>query len=128
MIRRPPRSTLFPYTTLFRSVLHHPVDARDDVGGAARPVGRQGADRDQLRVGRQPPEVAERQAVARCGAVAVEDPCDVRSVTEVVLFFDLYADHLDLHRLLRSIRSLEVLVQLYAGIDQGDGDALAGQP
>src|SRR3712207_7592578 len=26
MIRRPPRSTLFPYTTLFRSLqLHHPV-------------------------------------------------------------------------------------------------------
>src|SRR3712207_7527041 len=25
MIRRPPRSTLFPYTTLFRSVLGHPV-------------------------------------------------------------------------------------------------------
>src|SRR2546422_4819312 len=24
MIRRPPRSTLFPYTTLFRSVLCHP--------------------------------------------------------------------------------------------------------
>src|SRR5260370_35269438 len=23
MIRRPPRSTLFPYTTLFRSSLHH---------------------------------------------------------------------------------------------------------
>src|ERR1035441_9792292 len=27
MIRRPPRSTLFPYTTLFRSVLHGPSDA-----------------------------------------------------------------------------------------------------
>src|SRR5256885_13354967 len=26
MIRRPPRSTLFPYTTLFRSVLHVAVD------------------------------------------------------------------------------------------------------
>src|SRR5438876_1645535 len=26
MIRRPPRSTLFPYTTLFRSVLLHPLD------------------------------------------------------------------------------------------------------
>src|SRR2546422_6603900 len=26
MIRRPPRSTLFPYTTLFRSGLHQPVD------------------------------------------------------------------------------------------------------
>src|SRR5258708_28593035 len=29
MIRRPPRSTLFPYTTLFRSKL---VRVRDDVG------------------------------------------------------------------------------------------------
>src|SRR5256885_16308356 len=25
MIRRPPRSTLFPYTTLFRSIFHNPV-------------------------------------------------------------------------------------------------------
>src|SRR2546428_9059735 len=34
MIRRPPRSTLFPYTTLFRSILV--VDRLDqDVGGAA---------------------------------------------------------------------------------------------
>src|SRR5205809_4666618 len=29
MIRRPPRSTLFPYTTLFRS-LHHRADQRAD--------------------------------------------------------------------------------------------------
>src|SRR2546429_6022079 len=30
MIRRPPRSTLFPYTTLFRSLAHqrHPLDVR----------------------------------------------------------------------------------------------------
>src|SRR5256885_3377260 len=27
MIRRPPRSTLFPYTTLFRSVLHAAIAA-----------------------------------------------------------------------------------------------------
>src|SRR5437870_8019917 len=27
MIRRPPRSTLFPYTTLFRSLLHRPPPA-----------------------------------------------------------------------------------------------------
>src|SRR5438034_6643603 len=26
MIRRPPRSTLFPYTTLFRSVASYPLD------------------------------------------------------------------------------------------------------
>src|SRR2546422_5444435 len=36
MIRRPPRSTLFPYTTLFRS---HPRDARDHgVAGGLRVV------------------------------------------------------------------------------------------
>src|SRR5688572_32494767 len=28
MIRRPPRSTLFPYTTLFRSRIGHPVRGR----------------------------------------------------------------------------------------------------
>src|SRR5256886_12705492 len=28
MIRRPPRSTLFPYTTLFRSVALFPIDER----------------------------------------------------------------------------------------------------
>src|SRR2546426_5895625 len=28
MIRRPPRSTLFPYTTLFRSPVHGPYPAR----------------------------------------------------------------------------------------------------
>src|SRR3989454_5564507 len=36
MIRRPPRSTLFPYTTLFRS--HPPVNRRDDAIGGQRPV------------------------------------------------------------------------------------------
>src|SRR5258708_30918143 len=33
MIRRPPRSTLFPYTTLFRSAR---VRSRDDVGNQPR--------------------------------------------------------------------------------------------
>src|SRR5258705_3051410 len=31
MIRRPPRSTLFPYTTLFRSSAHRPGDAPDSM-------------------------------------------------------------------------------------------------
>src|SRR2546426_7756770 len=30
MIRRPPRSTLFPYTTLFRSRLDHPAQPGQD--------------------------------------------------------------------------------------------------
>src|SRR3989475_5624385 len=41
MIRRPPRSTLFPYTTLFRSRLLHQagqVARGDDAHEAARPV------------------------------------------------------------------------------------------
>src|SRR5260370_39128867 len=43
MIRRPPRSTLFPYTTLFRSrrqqlaVLHHELSVHDDVAHVTRP-------------------------------------------------------------------------------------------
>src|SRR2546427_6137826 len=32
MIRRPPRSTLFPYTTLFRSVKYAPVLERENRG------------------------------------------------------------------------------------------------
>src|SRR5256885_10775285 len=52
MIRRPPRSTLFPYTTLFRSRRRHPVleavraarvfghVAADRAGGLTRWVGR----------------------------------------------------------------------------------------
>src|SRR3989449_2011916 len=31
MIRRPPRSTLFPYTTLFRSLSHCPLRRKSDV-------------------------------------------------------------------------------------------------
>src|SRR5258707_9448905 len=35
MIRRPPRSTLFPYTTLFRSVVRHVLDFLAQGGGCA---------------------------------------------------------------------------------------------
>src|SRR2546423_6027347 len=36
MIRRPPRSTLFPYTTLFRSAPGHPADPLHRRGRGAR--------------------------------------------------------------------------------------------
>src|SRR2546426_6936954 len=39
MIRRPPRSTLFPYTTLFRSRVA-PSDSRSDRTGTAPPARR----------------------------------------------------------------------------------------
>src|SRR2546421_7543417 len=44
MIRRPPRSTLFPYTTLFRSILvrvHRAVGSEVAVGRSARAPRRQ---------------------------------------------------------------------------------------
>src|SRR2546429_4884346 len=38
MIRRPPRSTLFPYTTLFRSLPREAIDAAHGVNAGARSV------------------------------------------------------------------------------------------
>src|SRR5260221_5974001 len=58
MIRRPPRSTLFPYTTLFRS--------RDRAGGLARELRGRHLARD--------PVARARNAVAdRCGVGSVGD-------------------------------------------------------
>src|SRR3712207_9183549 len=39
MIRRPPRSTLFPYTTLFRSAVHHFDPLSGEVYAALEHVG-----------------------------------------------------------------------------------------
>src|SRR2546428_14035379 len=73
MIRRPPRSTLFPYTTLFRS-----GSVRDDDGEApraarpalGRPHDQRGRHRDveRLRDEDRPPDLADRLI-----AVAVHD-------------------------------------------------------
>src|SRR2546427_12510053 len=54
MIRRPPRSTLFPYTTLFRSPDRHPGHIADSHGPAILPD----ADRDPLDVP-DPTEIAK---------------------------------------------------------------------
>src|SRR5256885_4936969 len=47
MIRRPPRSTLFPYTTLFRSGMHIPLEqvANFNVGGGAMNISRENGKR-----------------------------------------------------------------------------------
>src|SRR3712207_7984015 len=54
MIRRPPRSTLFPYTTLFRSEDPVEADGREGLAigqaervGKDRPAGLEGVDEDQ---------------------------------------------------------------------------------
>src|SRR3989442_8517780 len=69
MIRRPPRSTLFPYTTLFRSHLRPPLaNLRDD------PCDFLGAARAGVLVGRPQPraqEVVAAEDVQRQGAIVV---------------------------------------------------------
>src|SRR3712207_7507511 len=55
MIRRPPRSTLFPYTTLFRSAPERPVDRAAETKGPGRPQMRPPAS----------PEVAFRDSLHR---------------------------------------------------------------
>src|SRR2546423_9028149 len=52
MIRRPPRSTLFPYTTLFRSLRLHGIDVfwvdlRTEVAGDAGVGNRDAVDRSE---------------------------------------------------------------------------------
>src|SRR5688572_31866917 len=47
MIRRPPRSTLFPYTTLFRSWLFPPIMVARSYGSAHTIGGRCGARADR---------------------------------------------------------------------------------
>src|SRR2546426_4437031 len=58
MIRRPPRSTLFPYTTLFRSQVHECREDHRFVGGPGGPGD------DGERIGRRDGEARERVARA----------------------------------------------------------------
>src|SRR2546427_13173078 len=98
MIRRPPRSTLFPYTTLFRSsglaqapvrgaVLlereQPPLSERQDVAGEGRPLG--GIDLDQVEPARaqeldgrdgEPGQVDESREIGRAH---VRTPVTVKS-------------------------------------------------
>src|SRR2546421_8770120 len=63
MIRRPPRSTLFPYTTLFRSHLEHLRAGR----GFDRPHGVVRAPERDLRPVRRPAHAVHRVECDRCG-------------------------------------------------------------
>src|SRR2546427_9283065 len=49
MIRRPPRSTLFPYTTLFRSSAAHVAAVKDDVNAGQQVL--QARVKESMRVG-----------------------------------------------------------------------------
>src|SRR5438876_9484942 len=98
MIRRPPRSTLFPYTTLFRSAIEHlhreglvqlpQVDVADLLAGLLEQLGHREhrADAHFLRVAagdREAAEDAERLQAALCGLAAAHHHRRRRAVGEL---------------------------------------------
>src|SRR3989440_11549416 len=93
MIRRPPRSTLFPYTTLFRSGFTLDCVARGQslvhIAGMAGELGHPGAelriqqpeqsvDADLLEMGLAAPLAVELREMAHVGAPAHRDPDALR--------------------------------------------------
>src|SRR3712207_7217974 len=65
MIRRPPRSTLFPYTTLFRSGLLTPRKGVVDLLAASRLLRERGVDHELLLLGGTPDEGPSAEAEVR---------------------------------------------------------------
>src|SRR3712207_7423917 len=79
MIRRPPRSTLFPYTTLFRSRGRHRVPGTDDLAEPAaqhRPAGGGGGDS-------APPDAGRRAAGPRAAPAAPGRAAEDRKSTRL---------------------------------------------
>src|SRR3712207_7626118 len=80
MIRRPPRSTLFPYTTLFRSLLPGLRDRALEPRGGARLPGRRGPERLRPAArGRGRRAAAARRRAARLDHDAVDARLDRKS-------------------------------------------------
>src|SRR2546430_16296405 len=75
MIRRPPRSTLFPYTTLFRSARGHRLlaDREREPGGEERHE-RRGDEGDRVGAGPLVDPPRERRAERGADLVREEDP------------------------------------------------------
>src|SRR2546425_5534964 len=95
MIRRPPRSTLFPYTTLFRSWCCSPPHLEQDGMGA--PVA---AERRQAAVGHVPlPNGQHPDLDVLCGAVArsEEHTSELQSLAYLVCRLLLEKKNADSH-------------------------------
>src|SRR5687767_15638132 len=73
MIRRPPRSTLFPYTTLFRSVIHGALGVRVEEGAQQR-----------LRVARRAREHAREPGVGNAERLAAGNQLPQLGITNLV--------------------------------------------
>src|SRR2546422_11774064 len=76
MIRRPPRSTLFPYTTLFRSVLHIVIQAGE-------------RQRAQHRLGMLPSDELEQPPAMSCKNRFMADGAEIAGAVTVKKLIDL---------------------------------------
>src|SRR5256885_2004665 len=127
MIRRPPRSTLFPYTTLFRSVVHQQRGAGRLVYAVAHVLGRAVVDE----VGAEA-RAHEQQLLAGLGVGAHHGMLHGRVLAgqprarlgrhhgaEGVLYAGLGAQAAD--------AALDALGQLLVGLDHVDPDGVAAE-
>src|SRR5438105_13966819 len=79
MIRRPPRSTLFPYTTLFRSLLERGERALEAGRGGVHPEALLGETRDDAIVDEDPVLIQQRP-VARLARLERRHRADVHEI------------------------------------------------
>src|SRR5690348_18006663 len=82
MVRRPPRSTLFPYTTLFRS--HSGADARGAAEGRADPAAHHPTRRAVVHPERESAAVAELVAADRIQLRSEEHTSELQSPVHLV--------------------------------------------
>src|SRR5256885_5425252 len=77
MIRRPPRSTLFPYTTLFRSAAHEAADSHAACGCALERSG-------HYRPGASPEPARDRRGGSHGAARSEEHTSELQSPCNLV--------------------------------------------
>src|SRR5438093_7637250 len=80
MLPRPPRSTLFPYTTLFRSIEHRAAPSHSGVAGRESPCG---SGRRAARRGRAPAAAGRRRAGGGDGLGARRRPRSEEHTSEL---------------------------------------------
>src|SRR2546427_2596139 len=80
MIRRPPRSTLFPYTTLFRSAIRRCHARR----GAKAQRRRDQGNRRRSRRGHRPLNLIKQGGTAWCGSRSEEHTSELQSQSNLV--------------------------------------------
>src|SRR5256885_13147245 len=102
MIRRPPRSTLFPYTTLFRSVA-------DEIDGRARGIGAGKLDAGSLMFRSELPGIAEKVFKrSEEHTSELQSPCNL--VCRLLLEKKKTVEHAFRTRLRRCVRRLHVIL------------------